>query len=119
MDVRGDPEKLTATLTANKQSALAVLEPVFTDPIVVTKEPDTVASGSTLKNAGLKQPFTGIAFGLNSAAPSSSRFSKTSLPQFKLLSSRIAAELNSTARVDGGETADDGKMHIEVNNSYA
>ena len=119
MDVRGDPEKLTATLTANKQSALAVLEPVFTDPIVVTKEPDTVASGSTLKNAGLKQPFTGIAFGLNSAAPSSSRFSKTSLPQFKLLSSRIAGELNSTARVDGGETADDGKMHIEVNNSYA
>ena len=32
MDIRADPEKMTATLTGNKQSALAVLEPVFAEP---------------------------------------------------------------------------------------
>ena len=32
MDIRADPEKMTATLTGNKQSALAVLDPVFAEP---------------------------------------------------------------------------------------
>ena len=32
MDIRAGPEKMTATLTGNKQSALAVLEPVFAEP---------------------------------------------------------------------------------------
>lgn len=106
-------------MTANKQSALAVLEPIFADPIATAQEPVTVASGSTLKNAGPMQPFTGIAFGVNSAAASSSRFSKTSLPQFKLLSSRFAGDYNnSTARVEG-DTAGDDRLNAEVNRSSA
>ena len=64
------------------------------------------------------QPFTGIAFGVNSAGASSSRYSKGSLPQFKLLSSRFGGELNSTARVEGEAAGDDG-LKIEVNLSSA
>ena len=76
-------------------------------------------SSSTIKNTNAVQPFTGIAFGvnsgINSGGASTTRFSnsKASLPQFGMVSSRLAHE--STARMNDLKEIDPN-LNIEVYN---
>ena len=119
MNVREDQSKLTATMPpgSRQPTAAAYMEPCPNGLDSPTDMPPYSGGGgplssSTAKNANALQPFTGIAFGVNSGGASTTRYSKASLPQFGLLGSSLANELTSTARMQ--ELRELEKMHVEV-----
>ena len=106
--------------STQKPSILAQIEPhphhESQTNILPNSGGGTAMSSSTIKNANAIQPFTGIAFGVNSGGASTTRFSnsKAELPQFGMVSSRIANDINSTTRMQ--ELREIDKLNIEVYN---
>ena len=120
LNMRDDQSKMTAMAApSQKQSVLAAVDPYPNNldsrtNMLPNSGGGTAMSSSTIKNANAVQPFTGIAFGVNSGGASTTRFSKASLPQFGMASGRIVNEPNSTARMQ--ELREIDKLHVEVYN---